>query len=162
MNGNEETREPRAPIGRLGPDAFERLTAEAIAGDPYKAVHLEIPPDASRELLALIGAVARDLRETLSGIGKAEATGRTPAFPARFRAHVDELSELLTGNERSALAAKAARREMDAEARLERLAPEAVARAIGEESMYERYPGLTRDASGEELNADRGMRGRGR
>ena len=79
--------------------APEPLTQAAIARNPRNAIDLDIPADASRELLSSIAATAKDLRRTFSA-------------RAQFSAREEDAVEFLD------LSGEARQRQQDAEARL--------------------------------------------
>src|SRR5262249_5559476 len=53
----------------VAPAERERSMREAIARDPSNAVALDIPKDASRDLLSLIAVTASDVRNSLAAQG---------------------------------------------------------------------------------------------
>ena len=82
----------------------EPMTAEAIARDPWNAVDLDIPPDASRDLLSLVAKTADTVRENLlAGGHEAELHGSVVDWSnfqqaaARYNEAWDKLDALESG-----------------------------------------------------------------
>jgi hypothetical protein len=69
LSATEERAAGRTAEFSAGKDEREPLTRAAIARDSWNAVTLDIPEDASRELLSLISATARDLRHSMAARG---------------------------------------------------------------------------------------------
>jgi hypothetical protein len=149
----------------------EVLTAEMIARDPRSAVDLDIPSDASRELLSLIAATAEDLgrmaehRASLAVREEDEIElrvlgGEASDLDAALE-RLDVLSrsggvmaispELIAGQ-----VEKAGALQVEVEGLLEQMDPEIDRGQTGisiedeanrPDSIYEQYPGLTLDGS---------------
>jgi hypothetical protein len=98
VNGENYTREQNiaAAYGRVVEldarleVAREPMTAEAIARDPWNAVALEIPADASRDLLSLVVATAEDLRASFTARAFNEVGRDELAFEYRDQASMAE------------------------------------------------------------------------
>jgi hypothetical protein len=99
----------------------ETMTIEAIEREPWIAVHYDIPPDASRDLLSLVATTARDLHQIYAECRDAARNGRAidrETLPEYLRDFAEILPQIVTVSEMLDLGQKAADRQEDAEYRL--------------------------------------------